>query len=538
MLQKNKKKLNQLEDYIALIDYDWLNNHYIPSVEAMQFITFVKMVNGEKGEENLTPVMHMHMLDGLIHHKNVLEVVFRGGAKTTIIHEYAFLYMATYGEFFHEGKIDVAMYVSDTMENGVKNMRNQLEFRWQESEFLQEYVPDAHFVDDAWEFKNAEGHKTFIKGFAAMTGVRGFKKYGKRPTWCGFDDLMSDKSAKSPTILADIENIVYKAARQAMHPTKRKVVWTGTPFNKSDSLYKAAGSAGWETRAYPLCEKFPCTKEEFRGAWEDRFTYESTLEEYNLLIESGKLQAFNQELMLRITSEEDRLILDDDIQWYDRSTLMHNQGIYNFYITTDWATSEKQSADFSVASVWAINNKGFWFLVDGVCKRQTMDKNINDLFELVQKYSTNLQSVGIEVSGQQEGFISWLQTEMMTRNIWFNLASDNNSNKLGIRPNTKKLERFQTVVPWFKAKRMFFPIEFRNSHSLMIEMEDELKFVTKQGFKSAHDDAADSVSMLSVMSAWKPSHETALQQNSESGIWDDSRFANDKEKGGLSSYLV
>ena len=93
--------------------------------------------------------------------------------------------------------------------------------------------------------------------------------------------------------------VVYKAARQAMHPTKRKVVWTGTPFNKADSLYKAAGSKGWETRAYPLCEKFPCTREEFRGAWDDRFTYDSTLKEYNLLMDSGKLQAFNQELMLR-----------------------------------------------------------------------------------------------------------------------------------------------------------------------------------------------------------------------------------------------
>jgi predicted phage terminase large subunit-like protein len=532
------KKVKQLEDYIATIDYDWLNNEYVPSVEAMEFITFIKLVNGEKGEENLTPVMHLHMLDGLIHFDNVLEVVFRGGAKTTVIHEYAFLYMATYGEFFHFGPVDVAMYVSDTMENGVKNMRNQLQFRWEESEFLQQYVPYTKFVDDGWEFINAEGHKLFVKGFAAMTGVRGFKKYGKRPTWCGFDDLMSDKNSKSPTILADIENVVYKAARQAMHPTKRKTVWTGTPFNKSDSLYKAAGSKGWETRAYPLCEKFPCSKEEFKGAWEDRFTYESTVKEYELLAESGKIQAFNQELMLRITSDEDRLVLDSDIMWYDRNVLIHNKGIYNFYITTDWATSENESADFSVTSVWAINNKGFWFLVDGVCARQTMEKNIDDLFRFAQEYKDNLQSAGIEVSGQQGGFIQWIQKEMMERNIWFNLASENNNNKLGIRPNGKKLVRFQTVVPWFKAKRMFFPSEFRNSHPLMIEMEDELKFVTKQGFKSAHDDALDTVSMLSVMNAWKPTHDSKMVKDEVSGIWDDHRFRDDNTVGGIDSYLV
>ncbi|AUR97260.1 hint domain protein [Vibrio phage 1.238.A._10N.261.52.F10] len=409
---------------------------------------------------------------------------------TTVLHEYAYLYIAVYGTFFNFGKVDVAMYVSDTMENGVKSMRNQLEHRMTSSEFLKRYVPKYKFTDDSWEFWNVEGKQFFVKGFGATTGVRGFKRYGIRPQWCGFDDLMSDKNAKSPTILADIENVVYKAARQAMHPSKRKIVWTGTPFSKADSLYKAAGSRGWHTRVYPVCEKFPCTREEFKGAWEDRFTYDFVKNEYEVLLDTGKLQAFNQELMLRVTSDEDRLVSDSDIQWYSRNSLMHNKGNYNFYITTDFATSEKQSADFSVISVWAINNKGYWFLVDGVCKRQTMDKNIDDLFRLSQKYSP--KSVGVEVTGQQGGFIQWIQKEMMERDIWFNLASDGNSGNLGIRPNTNKLTRFQTVVPWFKAKRMFFPEELRDSDPLMIEMEDELRFVSKEGFKSAHDDACSS----------------------------------------------
>jgi predicted phage terminase large subunit-like protein len=463
-------------------------------------------------------------------------VVFRGGAKTTVIHEYVFLYIAVYGDFFGFGEVSVAMYISDTMENGVKNMRNQLQFRRENSPFLMEMLPDAKLTDDKWEFTNLDGHKLFIRGFAAMTGVRGFKQYGQRPTWCGFDDLMSDKNSKSPTILADIENVVYKAARQAMHPTKRKVIWTGTPFNKSDSLYKAAGSLGWETRAYPLCEKFPCTKEEFKGAWDDRFTYESTMKEYNILQESGKVQAFNQELMLRITSEEDRLVLDTDIMWYSRNSLIHNKANYNFYITTDFATSESDSADFSVISVWALNNKGYWFLVDGVCRRQMMDKNIKDLFRLAQEYQP--KSVGVEVSGQQGGFIQWIQQEMMDTDVWFNLASDNNGGKLGIRPNGKKLERFQTVQPWFKAKRMFFPEEMRGLDPLMIEMEDEIRFVTKDGFKSAHDDASDTISMLSVMNAWRPSHATSLKEKDKSGVWEDDRFKDESETSGLTSYVV
>ena len=526
-----------LEDYISEVSYDYLNNVYVPSAEAIEFMNFIKMVNGKKQEEHKTPVIHLHMIDSMIHGDNNLFVVFRGAAKTTVIHEYMYLYLAVYGSFFGFGEVNVAMYISDTMENGVKNMRNQLEHRWNESEFLRTYVPKIKFTDDSWEFFNADGKKFFCKGFGATTGVRGFKKYGERPTWAGFDDLMSDKNAKSPTILADIENVVYKGARQALHPSKRKINWTGTPFSKADSLYKAAGSKGWKTQAYPVCERYPCTKEEFRGAWEDRFTYEFIKNEYEVLTSLGKLQAFNQELMLRVTSEEDRLVLDDDIQWYSRNTLMHNKESYNFYITTDFATSEKQSADYSVISVWAINNKGYWFLVDGICARQTMDKNIDALFDMAQRY--NPKSVGVEVTGQQGGFIQWIQKEMLVRNIWFNLASDGNSGKLGIRPSTNKLVRFQTIVPWFKAKRMFFPEEFRNEHPLMIEMEDELRYVSKEGFKSAHDDAADTISMLSSMNAWQPSQEIALKYNPDNNIWEDARYADDSSgDGGYGSYIV
>lgn len=39
-----------------------------------------------------------------------------------------------------------------------------------------------------------------------------------------------------------------------------------------------------------------------------------------------------------------------------------------------------------------------------------MDKTIDELFRLVQEYRP--QEVGIETTGQQGGFISWIQNEM------------------------------------------------------------------------------------------------------------------------------
>ena len=330
-----------LEELINEVDYKYLNEEYVPGIAALTFINFIKLVNGSGGEENKSPVIHMDMIDAVNEFNEDLFVSFRGSAKTSVVHEYMFLFIAVYGEFFDFGKVNVAMYISDTIDNGVKSMRKNLEFRYNNSDFLQQYVPYANFTDVRWEFRNVDGHQFCVRGFGASTGVRGFKEYGKRPTWLGLDDLMSDKNAESATIVRDIRNIVYKAARQAMHPKKRKILWTGTPFNKRDPLYAASESKAWHTKVYPICERFPCSREEFVGAWEDRFGYDFVKNEYEVLLENGEIQGFNQELMLRIVSEDDRLVQDGDIRWYNRSTLIDNRSNFNFYITTDFATSAK-----------------------------------------------------------------------------------------------------------------------------------------------------------------------------------------------------
>lgn len=526
----------ELEDLLLEVDYAHMNNKYIPSSFALEFITFIKLVNGKKGEENKSAVFHLDMLDQLItKNRDNLFVCFRGGAKTTVLHEYLFLYIAVYGGIPGFGDINVAIYVSDTIDNGVKNMRQNLEYRYKDSEFLQRYLPEkgVKFTDVRWEFTNASGKKFCVRGFGASTGVRGFKEYGQRPTWCGFDDLMSDKNAESPTIVNDIRKVIYKAARQALHPKKRMIVWTGTPFNKKDPLYSAASSKGWNTRVYPICEQFPCSREEFKGGWDDRFGYDFVKSEYDKLLEDGEISSFNQELMLRIVSDEDRMVQDHEIIWYDRNNVVKNKHKFNFYITTDFATSEENAADYSVISVWAYTCNGEWLWVDGVCKRQLMDANVNDLFELVQIYKP--QSVGIEVSGQQGGFIPWIRNEMVKRESYFSLATDSNSGKPGIRPNTKKMTRFNVVLPWIKASKIWFPEQMKQT-AILREAVDELTLATPAGFKSKHDDFIDTISMLGVLRPWKPAHDTPKMTHDTQGeIWDDDISELDN---GLDSYIV
>ncbi|MFZ2757063.1 MAG: hypothetical protein WAY93_09370, partial [Atopobiaceae bacterium] len=327
---------------------------YIPSEFAIEFVNFIKLVNGSEGEENKTPLVHYKMLDTLDSDaKQIANMLFRGAAKTTIFGEYLILYLATFGELPNFGKVNLAIYVSDSIDNGVKSMRKNLEYRWENSEFLKKYIPTLKFTDIRWQFNNVAGNTFVVKAYGAKTGIRGTKEMGKRPQVAILDDLVSDDDARSPTVLDSIKDTVHKAIKYAMHPKRRKVIWLGTPFSADDPLYEVIESGTWEVNVFPICEKYPCTREEFRGAWEDRFSYDYVQEMHSDALANGKVHGFYQELMLQIMSDDDRLILDSDLQWYSLANLMDKKGNFNFYITTDFATSEKDSADFSFISVWA-----------------------------------------------------------------------------------------------------------------------------------------------------------------------------------------
>lgn len=520
-----------VEEYLNAVDYG-APAGYVPSDFALRFVTFIKLVNGAEGEENKTPLVHYYMLDTLTDGgKRVINLCHRGIAKTTLMGEYLFLYIAVYGEL--PGiQIDLALYVSDSIENGVKNMRKNLEFRWENSPFLRQYIPEIRFTDIRWEFNNIDGKRFIVKGYGAKTGVRGAKEMGKRPQLAVLDDLISDEDARSATVIAAVEDTVYKAVNYALHPKNNLIIWSGTPFNQKDPLYKAVGSGAWKVNVFPVCERFPCSRQEFRGSWPDRFTYDYVSEQYQAAVKLGKVDTFNQELMLRIMSEEDRVIMDNDIRWFSKNRLREAIRGFNIYITTDFATSAKEASDFSVISVWGYNGNNDWYWLDGICKRQLMDQNINDLFRLASKWRP--LSVGIEVNGQQGGFIQWIQSEMMTRNIYFNLASENNENRPGLRRITDKVSYFNTVVPLFKAGKMYFPEEDRN-HPWIVEGMSEFSLFSRSGFRSRNDDVSDTVSMLTMMQPWAPSMDVEMTQG-DSGIWEIDDHTDDYNR--IDSYIV
>ena len=519
-MSKSKEKKKSVEDYLNEVDYDFKG--YIPKEASLKFILFMKLIENAKLSHN-SPKTHLQLLDLLFTSTRKTAILcFRGFAKTTLLCVFFPLISAIKGKVEGFGEINYMLLILNSHKEGVKVVRNLMEATWENSSFLRKYLPEASFTDGLILLKNLDGIEMCINLIGVGQKIRGTAFRNKRgihrPEVAIVDDVLDDVEAKSAVSIANVEDVIYKKIGKAVNLNHYKIIYIGTIFNSSDPLYKAVGTKQWKSVVFPICEKFPCTREEFRGAWEDKYSYDVVLENYNDSLELHRIQDFNQELMNRVMSDEDRLVSPSDIVWYDRNKVLAHKERFNFYITTDFAVSEKASADFSVISVWAYSYSGNWLWVDGILKRQLMTENMDDLFRLVQKY--NPLSVGIEISGVQKGFISWIRSEMLNRNVIFNLASDENGGQDGIRPVKDKMTRFQLILPMFKSKKIWFP-EVAKMTTPLIEALDELSKISSTGFKSKHDDFVDTISMLYVMGSWKPQQRITYPNFSELNFEDN-----------------
>lgn len=517
--------------------------NYIPSQEALKFIAFIRAANNE---EFSSPAIHYKMADdffGQPDNDYSLIECCRGVGKSTVA-EYAVIYAAALGQWPGFGKCPFIIFLGASAEGNVKQFFKNVASKIVNSELLSSLLTVKRQTDKEIELVNADGVEMFIAGKGMNVNWRGARSpRGDRPSLLLADDILHNDSATSDTIRDTIETNWFASALPALAP-KHKVIYIGTPISENDLLHKLKNSGAYSVVRFPICEKFPCPKDEYESVWPDRFDYEYTSKMFQQFEASGRAQLFYQEYMLEVTDLSTLLVDESDIKWFDPESVMKNRGMYNFYISTDFATSTKKSADFSTMGVWAINNNGDWMLVDGQCKRQTMQDNINDLFKFVQKWKP--LSVGIESSGQQGGFISILEDMMVSRNTWFSFAKKPGSKEPGIRPVSDKVHRFVTgVQPKFKQGKIWLPkpeyTEKRNRDlwDLVEELTGELgKFTMAGGVKSLkHDDALDLLNQLSEMEVYAPSAE-ALVEDRDTGMlvgseiyWPDD-FESDGGDGG------
>ena len=508
-----------------------MKEKYIPSTESLKFIAFLRAAGIE---DNANAEIHYKLADKYFSKdKQIVVEAFRGSAKSSLM-EWFILYTAAMGELPGFGEVGFIAFIGDSMENGVKNTFRNIVGKIDRSPFLQQFIKINRKTDSEMELENADGIELYLKGYGAATNIRGVRYKGLRPSVAILDDVTSTEAGTSETMLKTIEENFFKSVVPALHPTRYKIFYIATPVSENDLLHKLINNKEWAVHKFPICEKFPCERDKFVGAWEDRFPYEAVMSKYSMYKDAGQEQAFMQEYMMEVVDLSTLLVEEDDVQWFDPLLVLKNKSGYNYYISTDFATSTKKSADFSAIAVWAVSSNNDWLLVDGQCKRQTMQENIEDLFGYVKKWKPI--SVGIESSGQQGGFLSIIEEMKMQRNVWFQFAKKPGSKEPGIRPTKDKVQRFVTgVQPKFKQGKVWLPKPelIKGSNFRLFEAVEELinelsKFTMAGGVKSLrHDDFIDCLNQLSEMELYAPSEDAGVEKTMVAGelmwtgIWDE-----------------
>lgn len=519
---------------------------YCPSIESLKFIAFLRATGNE---DNESPEVHYKIADGLFSKNKkdwrVLIECTRGLGKSTLV-EYAVIYAAVLGEWPGFGKVPFIAFLGASQEGNVKQFFKNVANKIDRSDFLSNLVKVKRQTDNELELVNTDGVEMMIIGRGMNTNFRGLRsKAGQRPTVVIADDILSNEMATSEALRTTVETNWFSSVIPALDPTRQKVIYIGTPISSEDLISKIKSSGTYRVERYPLCSKFPCSQEEFDSVWLDRFSYEYTRDTYKQYESAGVTNQFYREYLLESVDLTTLLVDEEDIRWFDPSLILKNKGAYNYYITTDFATSTKKSADYSTIGVWAINNNGDWMMVDGQCKRQSMQDNLEDLFMYVRRWGP--LAVGIESSGQQGGFISILQDMMMKRGTYFTLAKKRGSKDLGIRPTKDKVHRFVTgVQPKFKQGKVWLPkpelVKMANPrlYELVEELTHELaRFTLAGGMQAlAHDDAIDLLNQLSEIDIFEPSTEVVDDKKEvfvdEYGVWGDT----EDDYGGDTSSVV
>lgn len=555
----------------ALDNIDLTFNGYTPSEDALKFFNIVRLVLGEDPEVD-NGLMHYFLVDlvfGNVTQENfpyspdinsrirlnprkIAIIASRFSAKSTIITAFMPIYIAVTGKMPNFG--DVMFWVSfgDSQQAGAKVQANTIRDICEDSVFCKEYFEKMRFTDEECEFlrkgNGPEKKRAFmfkVKG-AAGGSVRGIRYRTERPQIFTFDDIIKNEAdANSPIIMAKLKSMIYSDAENALG-RKGKIIIVNTPFNKKDPVYAALESGVWTPVCLPICEKIylGMPKSEYRGSWESMKSFEQVMEKYEDSYYGDTLREFNQELMLRISSEEDKLIKKDQIQWYSRKSLEKNLGAYNIYMTTDLTASNSLKGDFSVVMAWAVNSNNDWFMLDAVVRKMTIEEQYKPIFEMNRKwgarYGRNV-NVGIEIDGQQQLNLFNLKKQMIENNSFFTFARQVGSphGKEGIsrrQATGAKHEQFMRVHPLFQQHKIYFPEELKGTPD-MKEILNELDYVTYEGIGSKHDDALDGISMLASIDVILPSADANVNpekelNNVDSGYWGEFELEEEESFGG------
>jgi len=468
-----------------VLDRPKYNEDYYPSKEAIQYFHWFNLFFEE---ENKTPPAHFMLIDHInSKYKRKGVECHRGFGKSTLM-RYNIVYWLFKGKKPNFGEFDYILLIQETVEM-VAGTIDTISALIEETDLNKYLKVEKKTLGDnptLWIRNIETGKIMYIKGKGAGQAIRGINIRGKRPNIIICDDIENEKKQATKESMEKLKAWFYSAVIPAVNKNKYEFIFIGTPIHEDSLLVELEKTENWKFIKLPVAEKFPCKREEFVGSWEDRFSYDDLMEEYEDLKSSGKEGYFMQEYMLEIVPSGDLLYDLGKINKFKVNQLKEVMNDLTYYISVDPAISEKESADYTAIAVIGINANGDWFLVDGYYGRITPHQLIDKIFDFYLRWKP--YEVIIEGVAYQRALKPFIEQEMFKRKIFFTVKM------LQKNKNTSKLYVFKSFQPIVESMKFWIPEDYLKD--FVNELLHEMSFITNKAIKAKHDDVLDAIAQL------------------------------------------
>lgn len=238
--------------------------------------------------KDATPDFHKEIIDLLNSASNlVVLMAFRGAAKSTLVEEYILSLV-----LFEDARF--VLIVGSNWESACQRLA-AIKQELETNEIIMELFGDqkgAPWAVD--EIVLANGAK--IKAVGAGQSMRGVKHNEERPDIAVIDDLEDEENVRTEEARRKTDRWLSGTLRPALHPTRGKVRFIGTPLHPKALIQRKLEDKEWASKKFPLVNINLLTGEE-ESAWPARFPIDNILKLRNEYIFNGNLIEYTQEYM-------------------------------------------------------------------------------------------------------------------------------------------------------------------------------------------------------------------------------------------------
>jgi hypothetical protein len=343
-----------------------------------------------------TPAFHYEIIDDLHgSSRRVLELAFRGAAKSTIAEEYIAI-DACFRRF--RNFIIVGESATRACER-LAAIKHELDF----NENLQTLFGNLHGV--TWnEDKVVLTNGVVIQAFGRGQSLRGTKHDDVRPDGCLIDDIEDEESVNSPDGRDKTERWLMRTLLPALAP-RAKVRMLANMLDPDCLAVRLRKTGLWTVREYPW--EYIASDGARMATWPARFPLshiDPTREEY---VRAGMLNEYMQEYMVQALDPSTRVFTS--AMFKVEPQVRTWQPTYAMY---DPARTVKASSAHTgkVVFSWVGSRLVIW---EGDGQLWLPDKIISDMFDTFDSYSPI--KIGVEKEGLEEFLLQPLRAEQTRR---------------------------------------------------------------------------------------------------------------------------